>query len=110
MPHLTTVHKYVKFGHAMGQAPVHEPVTVEARVRFEVSPYEICGGKSDIGTGFSLSTFVFPIILLPVCHTDSLTCHRCCIVLRIGTISKEHTGKEVNKIIVKYITLDLTHT
>jgi hypothetical protein len=33
---------------------------LETRVKFQASPCGICGGQSVIGTGFSLSTSVFP--------------------------------------------------
>jgi hypothetical protein len=47
-------------GRAMAQAVSRLPPTVEARIRFWVSPCGICGGQSGIGTDFSLSTSVFP--------------------------------------------------
>jgi hypothetical protein len=43
-------------GHAMAYAVGHRPLTAEARV----SPCGICGGLSGTGTGFSLSSLVFP--------------------------------------------------
>jgi hypothetical protein len=44
----------------MGQAVSRRPLTAEARVRALVSPCGVCGGKSDTGTGFSLSSWAFP--------------------------------------------------
>jgi hypothetical protein len=44
---------------AMAQAVTRRPLTVEARVRFRVSPCGICGGQSGNGTGFSPSTSAF---------------------------------------------------
>jgi hypothetical protein len=37
------------------------PLTAEALVRSLASSYEICGGQSDIGTGFSPTTFGPPV-------------------------------------------------
>jgi hypothetical protein len=47
-------------GRAMVQAVSRRPPTVEARVRSRVRLCGICGGRSGTGTGFSLSTSVFP--------------------------------------------------
>jgi hypothetical protein len=44
----------------MAQAVSRRPLTAEARVPSWVSPCEICGGQSGIGTGFSPSNSVFP--------------------------------------------------
>jgi hypothetical protein len=50
----------IHFGHAMAQTVSHRLLTAEARVCPRVSPYGICGGQSGTGTGFSLSSLVFP--------------------------------------------------
>jgi hypothetical protein len=44
----------------MAQAVSRRPLTAETTVRSRVSPYGICGGQSDTGTGFSPSTLVYP--------------------------------------------------
>jgi hypothetical protein len=46
-------------GRAMAQAVSYRPFTVQARVRSQVSPFGICGGRIGTGTGFSPSTLVF---------------------------------------------------
>jgi hypothetical protein len=47
-------------GHAIAQVVCRRPVTTEARIRARVNPCGICGGQSGTGTGFSLSSSVFP--------------------------------------------------
>jgi hypothetical protein len=49
-------------GRAMAQAVSCRPLTVEAQVHVQINPCGICGGQSGTGTGFSLSSLVFPII------------------------------------------------
>jgi hypothetical protein len=43
----------------MAQAVSRRPLTAQAELRARVSPCEVCGGKSGIGTGFSPSPLVF---------------------------------------------------
>jgi hypothetical protein len=50
----------------MAQAVSRRPLTVEARVRSRVSPCEICGGQSGIGTGFSPSCRFSPVNFIPL--------------------------------------------
>jgi hypothetical protein len=49
----------------MAQAVSRRPLTAEARVRTRVNPYGICGGQNGTGTGFSLSSSVFPVNIIP---------------------------------------------
>jgi hypothetical protein len=44
----------------MARAVSCRPVTAEAQVRPRISPCRICGGQSGTGTGFPLSTSLFP--------------------------------------------------
>jgi hypothetical protein len=44
----------------MAQAVSRRPLTAEARVRSPVTQYMICGGQSDTGTAFNLSSSVLP--------------------------------------------------
>jgi hypothetical protein len=53
--------------------------TKEARVRFHVSPCEICGGQRYTGTGFSPRPSVSPVsIIPPMLHTHSSTTDAIC--------------------------------
>ena len=52
-------------GRAMAQAVSLRRLTTEARVQSQVSLYEICGGQSGTGTGFSPSPSVFPVSTMP---------------------------------------------
>jgi hypothetical protein len=44
----------------MVQVVSRRPLTAEARVHARVNPCGICGGQSGTGTGFSLSSSIFP--------------------------------------------------
>lgn len=63
-------------GHTMTYTVSRRPVTAETWVLWQESPYEICGGESGTGTGFTPSTSAFP------CHCNfsnapySFTCTR----------------------------------
>jgi hypothetical protein len=66
-------------GRAMAQAVSRRPLTEEARVRSYVRPCEIFGRRSGTGTGFSPSTPVSPVsIIPPMLHTHSFIYHRRC--------------------------------
>jgi len=47
------------------QAISRRPLTAEAQVRSQVSPCEIYGGQSGNETGFSPSSYVFPVSIFP---------------------------------------------
>jgi hypothetical protein len=49
----------------MAEAVSRQPVIAEARVRSLVSPFGMCGGQSDTGTGFSSSFSVSPANISP---------------------------------------------
>jgi hypothetical protein len=48
------------WGRVMAHVASRRPLTAEARVRARVNPCGICGRQSGTGTGFSLSSSVFP--------------------------------------------------
>ena len=47
------------------QAIIRRPLTAEAQVRSQVSPCAIYGGRSGTETGFSPSSYVFPVSGIP---------------------------------------------
>jgi hypothetical protein len=49
----------------MAQAVSRRPPTAEGQVRSEDSSFEISGEQSGLGTRFSPSTLVFPVIIIP---------------------------------------------
>jgi hypothetical protein len=49
----------------MAQAVSRRPLTAEARVRALVHPCGICGRRSGTGTGFSPSSSVSPVNIIP---------------------------------------------
>jgi hypothetical protein len=50
---------------AMAQAVSLWRLTTEARVHSQVNLYDICGGQSGTGKGFSQSTSGFPVSTIP---------------------------------------------
>jgi hypothetical protein len=56
----TVTATYIFNRRAMAQAVSRQPLTAESRVRSRVNPCGIYGGQSGTGTGFSLSSAVFP--------------------------------------------------
>jgi hypothetical protein len=52
-------------GRTMAQAVSRRPPTAEAWVRARVSPFGFCGGQSGIETGFSPSSSVSPVSIIP---------------------------------------------
>jgi hypothetical protein len=64
----------------MAPAVSRRPLTAEARVRSRVSPCGICGGQSGTGTGFSLSTSVFPCQF----HFTGASLQGCTISLKVA--------------------------
>jgi hypothetical protein len=47
-------------GHAMAQAFISQPLTMQAKVESQANPCGTCGGKSGSETGFSPHTSSFP--------------------------------------------------
>jgi hypothetical protein len=85
----------------MAQAVSRRPVTTEAPVRSQVSPYGICGGRIGTGTGFSSSTLVFPYQY----HSTSapyLCSSPCCLYqdkrAKSGNLPKSNALSEIGSI------------
>jgi hypothetical protein len=53
----------------MVQVVSRRPLTAEAGVRAQVSPFGICGGHSGIRTGLSPSLWVYPVSDIPPCSS-----------------------------------------
>jgi hypothetical protein len=49
----------------MAQAVSRRPLTADSRVRAQVNPCGICVGQSGTGTGFSPSSLVSPVSIIP---------------------------------------------
>jgi hypothetical protein len=65
----------------VAQAVSRRPLTAEETVRSQVNACEICGGQRGTGTGFSPSTPVSSVsIIPPMLHTHSSIYHRRCIM------------------------------
>ena len=63
-----------KIGRVMAQAVSCQPLAAEAGAQCKAIPWGICGGQSGTGTGFSQSTSVSPVgIIPPMLHIHSLT-------------------------------------
>jgi hypothetical protein len=60
----------------MAQDFSHQPLTVEAWVHSQASPYGYCSEEGCTGTRFSLSALVLPFIVVPLMrNTYSFMCH-----------------------------------
>ena len=66
-----SVFNILNYGRAMIQVVSHWYLTTGAQFQSKASPDGICGGQSDIGTGFSMSTAVYAYvsIILTMLHT-----------------------------------------
>jgi hypothetical protein len=62
-------------GRDISQAVSRRLLTAKARVCFQGSPYGICGGQSDIETGFYPSLLVSPCQYHLTAAPYSLICH-----------------------------------
>ena len=66
-------------GFAIAQVVSPQPPTIEKWVQSQVSLCGLYGGQYGTGTGFSLSSLVFPpVIIIPsALHRHSFICHLC---------------------------------
>jgi hypothetical protein len=66
-------------GRAMAQVVSRRPIMAEARVRTRVNPCGICGGQSGIGPGFSPSSSVSPVNIIPPSLSKLISSGECVI-------------------------------
>jgi len=64
----------------MAQAVSRRPLTAVAPVRSQASPCEIGGGQSDTVTGFSPSSSVSPVSIVPPMLDTHLSSSTCCFL------------------------------
>jgi hypothetical protein len=65
----------------MAQTISRRPFTAQTRIRYQARICKICGDRIGAGTGFSPSTSVSPVsIIPPMLHTHSFIYHRRCIM------------------------------
>jgi hypothetical protein len=98
LPYLFRLSRYLINGRAMAQAVSRWPVTAETRVRVRVDPCGICGGQSGTRAGFSPSSSVFPVNIIPpllhihlsppyeVCDSSDQTAHYHHLGPKLGTL------------------------
>lgn len=78
-----------KFGCALAQAVINQPVTTETQVQSQASPCVMCGGQCGTGTGFSQVSLVWLVSAIPlVLHfvvkaqdTAGTMCSSCIVLL-----------------------------
>jgi hypothetical protein len=85
---------------AVAKALSRRPVIAEAWVRSQVSPCEICGGRTASGTGFSPSISVYAIVMLFLispgsCFPVPVSLHQFCILIffLISSLSEGREGQ-----------------
>jgi hypothetical protein len=66
-------------GRAMAQVVSRRPLTKEACVRARVNPCGICGEQSVTGTGFSPSSSVSPVNIIPPSLSKLISTRECVI-------------------------------
>jgi hypothetical protein len=92
----------------MAQGVSVRRLTTEARVHSQASLYEIYGGQSGIATGFSPSTFGFPVSTIPPMlhirlHLVYMLFSRRTDDCRLGTFEKASVVRKLGSTVQKSI-------